>query len=812
MTIDKDDKAQKFDSEGSIRPDDIQFENNEEDIAKVRQKLDDFSVCQIQTIENGGNDESRGVNNTNFSLQLEQLENTNLLTVRIKWENPDNLMDDHKSHLLNKCNDAVLFNRGFPINPSIIENYEYFSDHKRLEILKDNEEIYPFEVGTEEYASSYDKDSNTWLYDLVLQAQFKTFLDFSAARDVLKELLESNVHVKAWSISQNKHALTHPGNLYVRGIPKDLTVDNLLPIFSKFGPVLSLKIIVDSNTGESLGYGFLSYPLGSQAARCIKELNGNLMNGSPLFINYHVERKERERIHLDLLKEDNDDERFRGVFVGNLPSENEDGGFITPEQVFDKFKQLLEPVEIVSYYFPKHNSNTNIEYKEDEITHFANFRENIETCSFQDEISPLKGYGFIKFSRHDMALKAIEVLNDYNWLGHVLIVNKAVQNKFSHNGNINHRSACHRTSISSRQSSFSGMSYYGSTIPAGSAIHLAPSFPVFDPAFSVSSTGSEDLSADKSPIISGSSGDGSPKVTSLPHDTIFTGHSASKNNNSEPVTASGSCHDSVYIPPCSIVYSTPGVIQAPHPQLAHCSNVHAVAAAAAAAFGGLPIPTRDQQESNLYVKHIPLSWKDEDLSGFYSQYGEIISAKIITVGGSKNESAESKYSLEDVPVGTSRGYGFVCFKKPLDASRAMMATDRYQVDTNHILYVSFAQKRGKSVSGASSTPNSSGNSNQHLYSSGSSSTYSSYHTNSRQGQFNFFVGNYNPKFINAMIQQQNQNVGGSAGNHVQVIDRRVSCSGASHLSYMVPIVLPPPPINAPKSSLSAGINKKVYDT
>ncbi|AMD22420.1 HGR081Cp [Eremothecium sinecaudum] len=784
------------------------------DVTVVEGNLAGLSITDPASGGSGVQEELNTSRGNSSSLQLEQLENTNLLTVRIKWAKPDNLMDDYKLQLLNRCSDAVLFNRGFPINPSIIENYEYFSDSKRLLILKENEDIYPFEVGTEEYARSYGKEMGTWLYDLVLQAQFKTFADLAEARDAIKELIVDNKHVEEWSISQNLHALTHPGNLYIRGIPKDLTVEDLLPIFTKFGPLLSLKIIVDVNTGKSLGYGFISYPLGSQAARCIKELNGNLMNGSLLFINYHVERKERERIHLDHLKEDNDDERFRGVFVGNLPSENEDGTLITPGQVFEKFKEILDPVEILSYYFPKRNSNTNIEYKDDDHSMGSNSRENIETCASQNEISPLKGYGFMKFSTHDMALKAIDVLNDYNWLDHILVVNKAVQNRPIHNHghHHHHRSSSNRASVSSRQSSGSSMPYFGPTGPSGATIHPpSPAFPMFAPAFSVSPTGSEGVSADRSPVLSGSSGCGSPQVNSLTQGPVFTAQSPALSPDS--VTAPRSRHGSFYLPSCPVIYSTSGNIPGAHSQFGHHGNAHsAAAAAAAAAFGGLPIPTRDQQESNLYVKHIPLSWKDEDLNALYSQYGEIISAKIITVGGSKNDDGEMKYTLDDVPVGTSRGYGFVCFKNPLDASRAMMATDRFQVEPNHVLYVSFAQKRGKSVSMSSSSPNSSGNSVHYSSGSGPSSSHSSYHNNSRQNPFNSIMGNYNTKFINAMIQQQNQQVNSSPNNHNQAAGHRGSWAGPNQQpSYMLPIVLPPPPpVNVPRSS--SGSNKKLHDT
>ncbi|AAS52468.1 AEL217Wp [Eremothecium gossypii ATCC 10895] len=739
--------------------------------------------------------------------QLEQLENTNLLTVRIKWVNPENLMDDHKSQLLNRNNDAILCSRGIPINPSIIENYEYFFDRKRLEILKEHADVYTFESGTEEFMRSYEDGSSTWLYDLVVQAQFKAFQDLCAARNQIKENLEKSDHVEAWSISQNPHALTHPGNLYIRGIPKDLSVDDLIPIFSKFGTVLSLKIIIDGNTRESLGYGFISYPLGSQAARCIKELNGNLMNGSPLFINYHVERKERERIHLDHLKEDNDDERFRGVFVGNLPTEYEDGTLITPEQVFNKFNHILDPVDILSYYFPKRNSNTNIEYKDDDSTSpTSSSKENAETCDSQNEDSPLKGYGFIKFSTHDMALKAIDKLNSFTWLGHSLVVNKAVQNKTLYNNHSHYRTSSTRASISSRQSSLSGIPFFGPATPATSTLHHPPppAFTMFAKPYSVSPTNSEVLLADRSPARSGSSNDGSPRVNTIPQVPLYGAQTQS--HSPESLTAPGSRQGSLYLPSCPPMYTSAGTLMSSHPQFGH-SAAHA----AAAAFGGLPIPTRDQQESNLYVKHIPLSWRDEDLNDFYSQYGEIISAKIITVGGSKNEIGESK-ALEDVPVGTSRGYGFVCFKNPLDASRAMMATDRFQVGTNHVLYVSFAQKRGKSVSAGSG---SSAGSHQPMSSSGRSSSHGSYHHGhggSRQSPYDSIMGNYNPKFLNAMIQQQNQHLNGSPGTHSPtMMSQRNSWAPNQQAPYLVPVVMAPPPLTVPRSSPAMSSPKRSPD-
>lgn len=137
----------------------------------------------------------------------------------------------------------------------------------------------------------------------------------------------------------------------------------------------------------------------------------------------------------------------------------------------------------------------------------------------------------------------------------------------------------------------------------------------------------------------------------------------------------------------------------------------------------LPIPRSDEQESNLYVKHLPLDWRDEDLYQFFEKFGEIISAKIITVGGSIKEQDDQDLKKDEL-FGKSKGYGFVCFQNPLDASRAMYHTDGLKLNSDNTLFVSFAQRRSKSI-------------------------------DSIKGPVSNNV-NYNKKFLNAMYQQQQQ--------------------------------------------------------
>ncbi|SCW03882.1 LAFE_0H01112g1_1 [Lachancea fermentati] len=678
------------------------------------------TTTPTQEVANAEEDElSKSSTPTSNLSQLEQLANTNVLTLRVKWS--DNLvMDYKKTELLNKLHELIHSRRGFAVNPSVIENYEHLSDKGRLAVMEENQGVYIYESGTEEFAKSYEDDEDAnWFYDFVIQSQFKSWQDLEVVRDNAIELLEESGSVMKWSVSVNPHALTHPGNLYIRGIPKDLTVDDLVPVFAKFGPVISMKLICDSNTGESLGYGFLSYPLGSQASLCIKELNGNMMNGSPLFINYHVERKERERIHWDHIKEDNDDERFRGVFIGNLPTNDSDGKLITPEDVISKFKGILnadkDDLDIISYYFPKRNSKSDIEYKDEDDE-----RDNIETCESQHEESPLKGYGFIKFASHDQALKAIDKFNDMEWLENKLVVNKAVQTKPHHHHHYHgHNRRQSDRSLSSRQSSLTNIPFYTpyGAPQGGFGYFPAPSNGGYGMTIPASGEAvPSELGNDHSPVSSPS-----PRHSYLPTPQLpVYGGPPSLSHTPESTSAPSSRNGSIFN-----VQQQGGMVT-PTPFL-------------------LPIPTKDQQESNLYVKHLPLSWRDDDLYHFYEKFGEIISAKIITVGGSKNEEASSQKSKkqDELPMGTSKGYGFVCFKNPLDASRAMMITDRYQVDENHTLYVSFAQKRAKSISN--------GDSMSPMVNSRPTSRKNSYHGyNGGQDM----LGNYNPKFLNAMFQQQ----------------------------------------------------------
>jgi len=75
-------------------------------------------------------------------------------------------------------------------------------------------------------------------------------------------------------------------NLFIFHLPS--SVDNycLYRLFSKFGEILSVKVIIDLNTGLSRGYGFVSYSHKESADLAISCMNGFLISRKRLKVQY----------------------------------------------------------------------------------------------------------------------------------------------------------------------------------------------------------------------------------------------------------------------------------------------------------------------------------------------------------------------------------------------------------------------------------------------------------------------------------------------------------------------------------------------
>ena len=71
-------------------------------------------------------------------------------------------------------------------------------------------------------------------------------------------------------------------NIYVGNLTPDTTEDDLREAFESFGDVASVKIIRDSATGESRGFGFVEMPAEEQAKAAIEQMNDKEVKGNQI--------------------------------------------------------------------------------------------------------------------------------------------------------------------------------------------------------------------------------------------------------------------------------------------------------------------------------------------------------------------------------------------------------------------------------------------------------------------------------------------------------------------------------------------------
>ena len=73
-------------------------------------------------------------------------------------------------------------------------------------------------------------------------------------------------------------------NIFVAKLGPSTTGEDLKNLFSEYGEVSSAKVIVDKETGNSKGYGFVEMPDDNEALEAIKVLNETDFNGNKIVV------------------------------------------------------------------------------------------------------------------------------------------------------------------------------------------------------------------------------------------------------------------------------------------------------------------------------------------------------------------------------------------------------------------------------------------------------------------------------------------------------------------------------------------------
>jgi RNA recognition motif-containing protein len=70
--------------------------------------------------------------------------------------------------------------------------------------------------------------------------------------------------------------------LLIRNIDRNVTAAQLKSLFEAYGTIQSCNIVMDKQTGESKGFGFIEMPKPGEAKAAAKNLNGKELQGSKI--------------------------------------------------------------------------------------------------------------------------------------------------------------------------------------------------------------------------------------------------------------------------------------------------------------------------------------------------------------------------------------------------------------------------------------------------------------------------------------------------------------------------------------------------
>jgi len=92
---------------------------------------------------------------------------------------------------------------------------------------------------------------------------------------------------------QSRQVSFGPVKLFVGGLSPNTTAADLRAFFAKFGEVVEAIVVPNRSTGQSRGFGFVSYPTSAAADVAIKEADGAELDGHPLRVNRAEARPSR---------------------------------------------------------------------------------------------------------------------------------------------------------------------------------------------------------------------------------------------------------------------------------------------------------------------------------------------------------------------------------------------------------------------------------------------------------------------------------------------------------------------------------------
>ncbi|RAL40661.1 unnamed protein product [Cuscuta campestris] len=97
--------------------------------------------------------------------------------------------------------------------------------------------------------------------------------------------------------------ITDTYSLLVLNITFRTTADDLYPLFDRYGKVVDVFIPRDRRTGDSRGFAFVRYKYQDEAQKAVEKLDGKLVDGREIMVQFAKYGPNAERIHKGRIEE-----------------------------------------------------------------------------------------------------------------------------------------------------------------------------------------------------------------------------------------------------------------------------------------------------------------------------------------------------------------------------------------------------------------------------------------------------------------------------------------------------------------------------
>jgi len=98
--------------------------------------------------------------------------------------------------------------------------------------------------------------------------------------------------------SQDKKTLDVGANLFIGNLDPDVDEKLLYDTFSAFGVIISTpKIMREAETGQSKGFGFISYESFESSDAAITAMNAQFLSGRPISVSYALKKDSKSERH-----------------------------------------------------------------------------------------------------------------------------------------------------------------------------------------------------------------------------------------------------------------------------------------------------------------------------------------------------------------------------------------------------------------------------------------------------------------------------------------------------------------------------------